>query len=681
VEKEERCCPIFHICELRKVAEFVGIPDDTPRYLPAALPIVGDEPFFIRDHNLCIGCLRCVRMCRDVRKVDALGFVLDGSGKPVVGTKAPTLKDSGCRFCLNCVGVCPTGALRLKMEDPRLDGERATRCISGCPAGMDALPRVLGEVCFHPCEEDCLRDELSEPIAICALKRAAMDHSDSRVWESRLQPHPATGKKVAVVGAGPAGLTAAWFLKLKGHEVLLLDSQPLPGGWLRNGIPTYRLSRKALDADIEDIAGLGIEFEMGVEVGKDVTLDEIRAKHDAVLIAVGARNGKKLPCAGADLPGVEMGLDLLTDLAAGGHSDARSFEGEKVVVIGGGNVAIDVARAALRLGPEEVHIYCLEKREEMPAHGWEIEEAEREGVVVHPAWGPSRIAGEGKVESVDLHKCVSVFDKEGRFRPEFDEEAATTQVADRVLVAIGQLPVLEFMEGDNGLQRSAAGYVRAEADSMQLSLDGVFAAGEIVSGPASVIDAIAQGRRAASGMDRYLGGDGEIHFPLLDQTLPDGELGQVEGFFDLRRCAVRRLPTHQAAGSFALVEEGYTSDEAVREAERCLQCDLRLGIRQVLLPPEAWIEFTEEKVASVPDFEGVYQLLDENKVVYAIKGVDNLRASLSGLLETSIKAKFFLYDEDPMYSKRESELIQEYLRKHGCMPPGEGEDELDDLFD
>jgi hypothetical protein len=201
-----------------------------------------------------------------------------------------------------------------------------------------------------------------------------------------------------------------------------------------------------------------------------------------------------------------------------------------------------------------------------------------------------------------------------------------------------------------------------------------------VSGPASVIEAVAQGRRAAAGIDRFLGGDGDIHVSLLDETPVDHELGGIERFADLGRVPMPRLPAEEAAGSFALVECGYGREDAVREAERCLRCDLRLMIRPAPLPPYPWLELSEASVGAVPESEGVYQLLDEEKQVYAIKGTDNLRTALKEILASSTKARFFLYDVDPMYSKRESELIQGYVQKHGCMPPGEGEDDLDDLF-
>ncbi len=700
VDKQERCCPIFADCELRRVAEHVGIPADTPRYLPAGLPLIEDEPLILREHELCIGCLRCVRVCRDVWKIDALGFVRDGGGRIMVGTKAPTLKESGCNFCLSCVEVCPTGTLRPRREETRREGNRVPPCVATCPAGMDVpryireirrgefgraeavvreaapLPRVLGQVCFHPCEEHCLRSDVSEPVAICALKRAALEHAGDPIWKSFLAPRPESGKRVGVVGAGPAGLSAAWYLRLMGHEVTLFDSQAQAGGWLRNGIPAYRISAEALDADIVDLLGLGIEVRTSVEIGRDLDFAELRAGHDAVCIAAGARRAKRLPCEGAELSGVESGLELLAELAGG---ETRSLTGETVVVIGGGNVAIDVARTARRLGPERVLLYCLETREQMPAHEWEIAEAEGEGVEVHAGWGPARMAGEDRVQRVDFRRCISVFDSTGRFAPEFDESETASQAADRVLVAIGQEPSLDFLGNDN-FERSGAGTVKTDGGSLRTSLAGVFAGGEVVSGPASVIDAVAQGRRAAAEIDRHLGGDGEIRFPLLDETEPDRELSGAEGFAALERTPMSRLPAEEATTCLSLVEAGYSAEEAMREAAHCLRCDLRLRLGQNPPPPEPWLEFGAEAVASLPETEGVYQLLDEEKAVYAIKGVDDLKAALTELLETSVKARFFLIDEDPMYSKRESELIQAYLQQHGCMPPGEGDDDLDDLF-
>ncbi len=697
VAKEERCCPIFHVCDLRKVADFVGIPPETTRYMPANLPIIEDEPLFLRDHNLCISCLRCVRMCREIRDVDAYGFVIDENGKVVVGTKAATIADSGCRFCLSCVEVCPTGTLRLKFEESRVDGDRTTACIAACPAGMDVprylreirrgefgraeaviretapLPRTLGMVCFHPCEEECISDDVNEPLAICASKRAATEHTEEYIWKGVTDSIQPTGKKVAIIGAGPAGLTAAWFLKLKGHDVTLYDSEDRAGGWLRYGIPRYRLDEMSLDKDITDITDLGIEINTGVEVGKDISFEDLRSNNDAVLVAAGARKSVQLPCDGVGLGGVGYGLETLKDLMLSMSKGDKPFDGERLVIIGGGNVAIDIARSARRLGPSEVHVFCLEERDEMPAHGWEIVEAEAEGIVMHPGWGPTLISGDGKVEKIDFRKCTSVFNSAGRFAPEYDESVTTSHETDRILIAIGQAAVLGFLEGiDINLS--------ADDETMATSVDGVFAAGEVVSGPASVIDSIKLGRKAASGIDAHLGGNGNIDFKLLDETEPDNTLGVIEGFVDLKRVEMPKLCEADPVACFDLVEQGYSAEQAVEEASRCLRCDLRLLICEVPDPPESWLELTEENIEMVPETEGVYQLLDEDKMVYAIQGVDNLKEALAEVLETTEKCKFFLFDEDPMYTKRESELIQDYLKEHGQMPPGEGEDDLDDLF-
>lgn len=694
VAKAERCCPIFHSCELRAVAEYVGIPADTPRYQPSDLPIVADEPLFLRDYNLCIGCLRCVRVCRDVRGIDALGFVLDENDRAIVGTRGPTLEASGCIFCLSCVEVCPTGSLRLKFADPRLDGERVTCCVAHCPAGMDIprylreirrgeyaraaavireaapLPRVLGQVCYHPCEDHCLRRDLSDAIAICGLKRTAVEHDDTETWRQHLSVRPDTGKRVAIVGAGPTGLTAAWYLGLKGHRVYLLDAQPEAGGWLRDGIPRYRLSRAALDADIADIMAIGVHPRLGVAVGSDVSFEQIKADHDAVLIAAGTRGAKGLTCEGAGLPGVEMGLELLGRAAVSATS-ADGLSGETVVVIGGGNVALDVARTALRLGAGQVHVYCLERREQMPAHAWEADEAEREGVILHPGWGPVRMLGADRVERVEFHECTRVFDDAGSFKPEFDDATTASQEADRVFIAIGQQPDLSFIES-----RDRSNVAAHQATTQP----GVFAAGDVLTGPASVVAAVAEGKRAAAEIDRYLGGDGEIHVRLVDPTEPESAVAQDQEFAKRERIAQPHLATADAVRSFAPVELGYGPDDATREAARCLRCDLRLAIRKQPLPPDPLRELNEGTVAEVPAVPGVYQLLDDEKTVYAIKGVTDLRAGLSEVIATTTRGRYFLYEPDPMYTKRESELIQEFLKQHGCMPPGEGEDDLDDLF-
>ncbi len=410
-----------------------------------------------------------------------------------------------------------------------------------------------------------MRGELSEPVAICALKRAAVDHAGEPIWKSRLEVGAATGKRVGIIGAGPAGLTAAWFLRLKGHEVVLFDSQSAPGGWLRDGIPRYRLSAAALDADVGEILELGVALRMGVEVGKDVAFETVREDHDAVFIAAGARSARQLGLEGAELPGVESGLALLQQYAASSNTGDSRFAGEMVVVIGGGDVAMDVARTALRLDALEVHVYSLEARHEMPAHEREAAEAEREGVTLCPGWGPVRIVGATRVERVDFQSCISVFDEDGRFAPRLDPRDCLAQDADRVLVAIGQEPSLDFLAGLEEIERDEAGNIKVRGSSLETSMAGVFAGGDVVSGPASVVEAVSQGRLAASGIDRYLGGDGDIYFRLLDETEPETGLDVVEGFFGLERAPVAHLSVSEGLSGFSVLEAGYPRAAAIRE--------------------------------------------------------------------------------------------------------------------
>ncbi|MBU1349422.1 FAD-dependent oxidoreductase, partial [Patescibacteria group bacterium] len=263
VAEEERCCPKFGHCELQDVVNFVGIPADTPRWIPKREPVLDSEPLFQRDYTLCIGCTRCVRVCDDLRGIGALGWVWDAEGQVQVGSLAPSLAESGCRFCTACVEVCPTGAI---MDKNLGSGDKASRlapCKSACPAGIDVpeyvrliadgkpeaalatvretmpLPGVLGRVCVHPCEETCRRGEVNEPVSICLLKRFAADNG-GEVWKQAITKAADSGRKVAIVGAGPAGLTAAFFLAKKGHAVTILEAEDQPGGMLRHGIPVFR---------------------------------------------------------------------------------------------------------------------------------------------------------------------------------------------------------------------------------------------------------------------------------------------------------------------------------------------------------------------------------------------------------------------------------------------------------
>jgi NADPH-dependent glutamate synthase beta subunit-like oxidoreductase len=348
-------------------------------------------------------------------------------------------------------------------------------------------------------------------MAICDLKRFAADqHTD--LWKSHFQRVPATGKKVAIVGSGPTVLTAAYYLHALGHQVTVFEAEAEPGGMLRWGIPAYRLPSEVVKEEIEQLVSLGIELKANTPVGARPSLQDLRNEYDAVLLAVGAQQARRIPVEGSDLDGVLWGMDFLRDARQGRDMKLP----QRVVVIGGGGVAMDVALTALRLGAKEVHAASLECREEMPANEWEVEEAVEEGVILHPSWGPSKILSDnGKVKGVNLVCCTCVFDEQGLFNPSFDESETTSLEADAVILAIGQASDLSLLEG-TGVE-AQRGLIQADKGTQQTGVEGVFAAGEVVSGPAMVIDAISMGRQAAISIDKYLGEEGDIAQALAPQ--------------------------------------------------------------------------------------------------------------------------------------------------------------------
>jgi len=697
VPENERCCPQFGHCELQNVANHVGIPPATPKWTPTDFAVIKSHPLFERDYNLCIGCTRCVRACRDLRGIAAIGFVVDAGGRVQVGTLADSLEASGCKFCTACVEVCPTGALADKGVSPGKREEDLVPCRAACPAHIDVpgyvrmiaqgrrdeahaiirekvpLPGVLGRVCIHPCEEACRRGQVNQSIAICALERYAADGAPGR-WKQAGRRAPDTGKNVAVVGAGPAGLTAAFYLRKKGHAVTVFEVQSQAGGMMRFGIPAYRLPRPMLDDELQSIWDTGVEFKPKQTLGQDFTLESLRQNGcEAVFLGVGAPLSRRIPLEGCDLPDVLWGVDFLRQVARGEKVRLK----DNVVVIGGGNVAVDVALTAIRCGAQTVSMACLESKGEIPAGAWEIEGAVAEGVKVLPSWGLERIISEnGRITSLDLVECTCVFDENGNFCPQFSDRKECI-LADQIILAVGQVCNLGFL-GAGGPIQVNRGLIVVNAANLETGMQGVYAGGDVTQAPGAIIHAIAAGRQAAAAIDKALGGDGEIEEVLFSRGAPDPKLGRHENFACWPR---ERVPERDAASrklSFEEIALGFTDEQAVQEARRCLQCDLRLHLRCNPAPPVKAVPFDAEHIGQVTEAEGVFQLLDGEHRVLSIKGTANLRQALLAARDANSKAAWFEFEEDTMYSKRESELLQKYLQQHGEMPTSGGE--LDDLF-
>jgi NADPH-dependent glutamate synthase beta subunit-like oxidoreductase len=520
----------------------------------------------------------------------------------------------------------------------------------------------------------CRRGEVNEPISICALKRYAAD-GEKGLWKNESKLAADTGKKVAVIGTGPAGLTAAFYLRKLGHGVALFDADAKAGGMLRYGIPRYRLPADVLESEIKEILDLDIDFKPNQALGKDFCLDQLKNDgFDAVFLGVGAQQSRRISLEGCNTPDVLWGVEFLRQVA----EDRAIKLQDSVVVIGGGNVAVDVALTALRCGALDVKMACLEGLDEMPAGAWEIEAAKAEGIQILPCRGPDKIISEdGKVTCMDIVECTAVFDEQGNFCPEFSDKKECIMV-DQVILALGQAVDLSFLD-ENSPVKVNRGLVVVDEDTLETDMPGVYAGGDIAKAPGAVIQAVAAGRRAAISIDRMLGGSGNIDEVLFLRDKPNPFLGRDEGFVTFPRENVPELDVETRIKGFQEITTGFSDETAVKEAGRCLQCDLRLHLRCNSSPPAHWLLFDEEQINQVPETEGVFQLLDADHQILAIKGTANLRQELLAALADNDTASFFEFEEDKIYSQRESELIQKYLQEHGEIP-GNGADDLDDLF-
>jgi formate dehydrogenase (NADP+) beta subunit len=472
---------------------------------------------------------------------------------------------------------------------------------------------ICGRVCGHPCEPACRRGEFDMPISIRALKRFVTERHGP---ESRNpidvfggKPEVKYSEKVAVIGSGPAGMSAAHDLALLGYPVTVFEAAAVPGGMMHLGIPEYRLPRDVLQAQIREILDLGPQLKMNMRLGRDFTLEDLRRQgYKAVLMAFGLHRSRDLNLPGHELDGVVKGIDFLLNVNLG----YRFEVGKKVLVIGGGNVAIDVARsamreqqqklvtdmasvvlpnelsssemdvamkefmdvsrAALRMGAREVQLVCLESRAEMPASEEEIEEGVLEGIRLRPSLGPKQFVGkDGKLTGLEVTKCLSVFDENKRFNPKFEAGTEFVIPCDTVILAIGQSSDISFLKPEDGIETTRQGTLKIDPATLMTTAPGVFAAGDIAFGPRLIINAVADGKKAAEEIDKFLRGpewkpkDKYVQITVLDHH-------EMAAHYDeYSRLTVPALPIERRTG-VAEVETGYTEEQARAEASRCLQC-------------------------------------------------------------------------------------------------------------
>lgn len=431
------------------------------------------------------------------------------------------------------------------------------------------LPSICGTICAHPCEDKCRRVQVDDALSIRGLKRYVMENAPNPYAPKT--PAPSRGKKVAVIGSGPAGLTAAHDLALKGYGVTVFERSEDYGGAVRWGVPSYRLPVESIRKDVDAIAALGVEFKTGRELGRNLTLDGLQEEgYDAVVLAMGLSDSRGLPIPNNDHQDVLMALPFLK-AARNGHSMIR--KGANVVVIGSGNVAMDVARTAVREGASKVRIACLEKRHEMPASPWEIEEGLEEGIEMeHCGWGPNAVVvdEEGCVCGLECRECTSVFDESGRFNPSYNDENLSVAEGDTIIFAIGQGAILDYLK-DMNVALNERGQLIVDPKTFMTSREGVFSCGEVAKGPGLAVEAMAHARRAANSVAAYLEGEPVPEEEPLE-TLPDLDENTRSQVKRQDRQELHLLPVEERIDNFVPIETGFTEAEAVKEARRCMSC-------------------------------------------------------------------------------------------------------------
>ena len=482
---------------------------------------------------------------------------------------------------------CPEGLCQLK------GGRNAAPCHSTCPANIDIpsfmahighgdyrsaievitrdnpFPLTCGLVCPAPCESACVRNGSDGAVFIRPMKAWAAEHCLAEDGYPKPELAPPTGKRIGIVGSGPAGLSAAYYLRILGHEPVVFETQAEAGGMLRYGIPAYRMPPDLLDKEIGQIASLGIPIHCSAKVD---SLDAFRKDYDAVFLGLGTQTSRFIPVEGVHQPFVLGGIDFLRNVRSGMEVQV----GPRVIVIGGGNVAIDVALTAVRQGAKQVYMACLEKRREMPASHHEIEQCVAEGVKLHPSWGPVGISEEGEMT---FQYCEQVFDEQHRFSPKFDSERKLTIEADHIIFAVGQGTDLTSIEG-SGLE-TTRGFIVTDPRSLMTKVPGVFAGGDVAHGPRTAVEAIRSGKIAAYSIDAWLNGaaiNAATGKPVRRaDVIPLKVAARDRSYLHRAEMPEKDVEERLGNGNYVKIEQGLSDAMAHNEASRCLRCDVCIG--------------------------------------------------------------------------------------------------------
>jgi NADPH-dependent glutamate synthase beta subunit-like oxidoreductase len=537
------------------------------------------------DKDKCVACGECVENC----PVNALRLGQKICTKTPVDQKERELPydtEWGADkwnpdYRLNRQVVVETGTSPCKAECPAHIGIQGYIKLASQGRYTEALelikrenpfPAVCGRICPRKCESACTRGDVDDPIAIDDIKKFIAQQDLNK--ENRYIPEVKHqyGNKIAVIGAGPSGLSCAFYLALDGYKVTVFEKQKVLGGMLTLGIPSFRLQKDVVNAEIEVLKELGVEFKISVEVGKDISLKELRAEgFEAIYVAIGAQAGRKLGIEGEDAEGVMTGVDFLRKVNL---KEDMKIEGS-TIVIGGGNVAIDVARTAERMGASQVDMYCLESREEMPALEEEIEEALSEGIAIKNSWGPKRILTEnGLVVGVEFKKCICVFDENKRFNPKFDENEVKLVKANHVMISVGQGMEWGALLSDSKMELNPNKTIKADAVTYQTAEPDVFAGGDALTGPKFAIDAIAIGKEAAISIHRYVqpGQSLTLGRTKREYRSFDKENLNLEGYDYSQRQKTSHVEGNKSKETFQDLRSTFTEEQLKKETERCLSC-------------------------------------------------------------------------------------------------------------